>query len=107
MNDFVYQALMNLVMVSDPTPLTLEEDAAVIAFMNEEARKRGFYANDGHSGSWVVAYHLLIPTERPWFLVDEKDPFSLGRYTTENEALQSSIYKQRACRLVWKGRSKV
>ena len=48
MNDQAYRQLLNLLMVSDPEPVPMDD---LREFADEEAERRGF------SGGWVVAYH--------------------------------------------------
>lgn len=50
MTDKQFRVLLNLAMVSDPTPLSKEEDAIFIAMLDDESVKRGYE-------SWPVAYH--------------------------------------------------
>ena len=50
MDDAHYRALLDLIMVSDPWPDGVDQDA-VIALADEEAKLRGF-------DSWVIAYFV-------------------------------------------------
>ena len=52
MNNQAYRELLNLLMVSDPEPVTME---ALKTFADEEATKHGFI--DG----WIEAYHEFKP----------------------------------------------
>ena len=52
MNDEELRALMHLLMVSDPSPLTQAQDKALRNLADREARARGF---DG----WYAAYHQM------------------------------------------------
>lgn len=54
MNDRQFRALLNLVMASDPTPLSDEEDDTVRDLLANEAHKRGFM-------DWIEAFHDFQP----------------------------------------------
>lgn len=54
MSDEQFRALMNLIMLSDPTPLPQPEDEAIQQLADEEAQKRGFL-------NWIEAYHRFLP----------------------------------------------
>ena len=55
MLDIEYRALLDLMMCSDPWPVSDSENQDIIKrFAKREARKRGF-------DSWVAAYHVFKP----------------------------------------------
>jgi len=56
MNDHEFRMLLNLYMISDPWPLTPEEDDTCAVLLNTEAKKRGF-------SGWVPAYHKFKPED--------------------------------------------
>lgn len=45
-------AFLSLMMCSDPSPLTLEQDAELLAFADQESGRHGY-------GDWIEAYHAL------------------------------------------------
>lgn len=57
MNDQEFRALMNLVMASDPSPLSLREDDILNILLDKEAEERGY-------DSWYVAYHEFQKSEK-------------------------------------------
>lgn len=54
MTDTLFDALLNLYMCDDPTVLSPEQNSAVVAALNEQARERGF-------DDWSVALHEFKP----------------------------------------------
>ncbi len=52
MEDYIYRAILDLLMCSDPYPVPDDGvgQEILIALANDEAKKRGY-------GDWVVAYH--------------------------------------------------
>ena len=52
MTNTEFRALLNLMMVSDPWPLSKEENDILEHMLDTEARVRGY---DG----WIVAYHEM------------------------------------------------
>ncbi len=52
MEDYIYRAILDLLMCSDPYPVPDDGVGQKIltALANDEAKKRGY-------GDWVVAYH--------------------------------------------------
>lgn len=55
MSDAEFRALLNLVMMSYPSPIDDVEDAVLRNFLNSESVKRGFTTNKGDA--WIVAFH--------------------------------------------------
>lgn len=55
MTETALKALCNLLMCSDPTPVSSEDDAALTAFADAESRHHGY---DG----WIVAFHMIGQT---------------------------------------------
>jgi len=50
MNDLQFRALLDIIMVSDPSPLANGLDTALVSLAEQEAKARGW-------GGWSVAYH--------------------------------------------------
>lgn len=50
MNDKEFRTFLNLMMVSDPWPLSKIDNELMEGFANNESVKRGF-------DNWIVAYH--------------------------------------------------
>lgn len=50
MNDYAFRVLLSLYMVSDPWPLTADENVAMEMYLNKESSERGFE-------NWIDAYH--------------------------------------------------
>jgi hypothetical protein len=53
-NDFAFRALLNLVMCSDPSPVSPDDDKAIRDCLDEESKRRGF-------SDWIDAYHRFKP----------------------------------------------
>jgi hypothetical protein len=47
-----FKAFLDLLMSSDPSPLTDEQDLALQAFADAEAKRHGFQ-------DWIEAYHMV------------------------------------------------
>lgn len=52
MSDEVFKALMGLVMASDPSPITDNEDKIIRDWLDKESVARGF-------SDWIDAYHRI------------------------------------------------
>jgi len=50
MNDYAFRVLLSLYMVSDPWPLSTDDNVHMEMFLNKEANDRGF-------DNWIDAYH--------------------------------------------------
>ena len=56
MNDYAFRVLLSLYMVSDPWPLSTDDNVAMEMFLNEQASDRGFR-------NWIDAYHNFKDAE--------------------------------------------
>jgi len=54
MNDIAFRSLLNLVMCSDPSPVSPDEDKAIRDFLDVESLRRGY-------PDWIDAYHFFKP----------------------------------------------
>jgi len=57
MGDKLFRALLNWYMCSDPWPTTAGEHRTITAFLDAEAKRRGYE-------NWVVAYHEFEETKQ-------------------------------------------
>lgn len=79
MNDAEFRVLLNLCMVSDPSPLPDAEDAVFTALLDRESVERGF-------GSWPVAYHESTSiTDAIAVIRDHTRPTRVHAYTRWRE----------------------
>lgn len=83
MNSAQLKAFCNLLMASDPSPLSLDDDTMLTAWANEEAKRHGF-------SDWIAAFHLIRPdSPADTFLVSWTggyEPSQLSVHPTEAEA---------------------